>query len=387
MTTMAKICVATAGVLVSSSSLSALDDAHWQKAQDAMERGLAHLRQVQRADGSWSPQPGPAITAMVLSVMLDRPNISTSDETAQKALAFILSKRRDDGGIHDGFLQNYNTAICLSTLARVHDQEGITEAIREGQNFLRELQWYSQPDPKGIKVDPSHPFFGGAGYGKHGRPDLSNTQTMLEGLYHSGLSCDDPAFRRALVFITRCQGTELNDMFADKILQDGGFIYATSIDRNQIGIPQSMANADTSDEVAEGRSDRRLRSYGSMTYAGFKSYVYAALRRDDPRVIDAYNWIRRNYTVEHNPGMPEKRKFEGYYYYLMTMSRALHAWGATNIETAEGVEHDWANDIIDQLVDLQRDDGSWVNQNSRWMEKDPNLVTANALIALTHALK
>ena len=79
--------------------------------------------------------------------------------------------------------------------------------------------------------------------------------------------------------------------------------------------------------------------------------------------------------------------FEGYYYYLMTMSRALHAWGATNIETAEGVEHDWANDIIDQLVDLQRDDGSWVNQSSRWMENDPNLATANALIALTHALK
>ena len=34
------------------------------------------------------------------------------------------------------------------------------------------------------------------------------------------------------------------------------------------------------------------------------------------------------------------------------------------------------------LLDLQQSDGSWVNRNNRWWEKDPVLVTAYALIAL-----
>jgi squalene-hopene/tetraprenyl-beta-curcumene cyclase len=125
-----------------------------------------------------------------------------------------------------------------------------------------------------------------------------------------------------------------------------------------------------------------------MTYAGFKSYVYAQLSRDDPRVKDAHKWIGRNYSVEHNPGLPDRLRFAGYYYYLMTMSRALDAWGSTHVETPDGARHDWANDIIDKLASLQRNDGSWLNdKSSRWMENNPNLTTAYALIALTHAIK
>ena len=365
----------------------ALDDGHWQKADHAIKRGVNYLRQTQNEDGSWSPQPGPAITAMVLTVMLDKPDISTKDPAIAKALEFVLSKRKPEGGIHNGILQNYNTAICLSALAHIHDRADVAEAVAEGQHFLRKLQWHNQIDSKGVRVSPSHPFYGGAGYGKHGRPDLSNTQVMLQGLHDSGLTSDAPAFQRALVFITRCQGTTANKMFCDKIVQDGGFIYATSMDRNHIDIPQSMASPDTAKAVLRGYPVTRLRTYGSMTYAGFKSYVYADLRRDDQRVVDAHNWIRRNYTIAHNPGMPEARKWQGYFYYLMTMSRALDAWGSTHIESPDGFKHDWKNDLIGQIVDLQRPDGSWVNQSSRWMEKDPNLVTAYALIALSHAIK
>jgi squalene-hopene/tetraprenyl-beta-curcumene cyclase len=32
-------------------------------------------------------------------------------------------------------------------------------------------------------------------------------------------------------------------------------------------------------------------------------------------------------------------------------------------------------------------DGSWVNENPRWMEGDPNLVTAYALLALAYCQK
>ena len=35
-----------------------------------------------------------------------------------------------------------------------------------------------------------------------------------------------------------------------------------------------------------------------------------------------------------------------------------------------------------KLINLQKADGSWANENGRWWEKDPVLVTAYSLIAL-----
>ncbi len=364
----------------------ALDESHWLAADRAIDRGIAYLRGTQNDDGSWSPEPGPAITAMIVSAMLDRPDISTNDPAVQKALTYILSKCKPDGGVHDGMLENYNTAICLGALARVHDQPGVAGVIVKAQDYLRDLQWHDQTDASGKAVDLSHPFYGGAGYGHHGRPDLSNTQIMLEGLRQSGLDSNDPAFQRALVFILRCQGSNANTDFGDLIVQDGGFIYATSINKDLVGVPQSMASPEMIDEAKEGRPVSGLRTYGSMTYAGFKSLIYADLDRADQRVADAFGWIRNNYTLDWNPGLPEPQKMQGYYYYLVTFSRALDAWGVDRVKTTDGADRDWANDLVAKVTALQRADGSWTNEADRWMESDPNLVTAYALTALLGAM-
>ena len=37
-----------------------------------------------------------------------------------------------------------------------------------------------------------------------------------------------------------------------------------------------------------------LRSYGSISYAGLLSYIYADLKRNDPRVLAVFEWLRRN---------------------------------------------------------------------------------------------
>lgn len=374
-------------IVLLASPAAALDDEHYRKATAAIERGIAYLRQTQQDDGSWTPQPGPAITALVITSMLDRPSISSNDPAVAKALDYILSKTRDDGGIYEQILPNYNTAICLSALSRVYDRPDAAAAVAGAQKFLRGLQWVDQQDPTGKAVDESHPFYGGAGYGKHGRPDMSNTQFMLQGLHDSGLDCNDPAFQRAMVFIARCQGIAENDLLADKIELDGGFIYSTSIDKDHIGVPETKASPELMDEALAGKPVSGLRTYGSITYAGFKSYLYANLDRDDPRVVAAYQWIRSHYALDRNPGMPEAMREQGLFYYYMTFARALKAWGSTTLTTTDGRQHDWANDLIDQLVSLQREDGSWVNDADRWMEGDPNLVTAYALIALTEAIR
>ena len=166
---------------------------------------------------------------------------------------------------------------------------------------------------------------------------MSNTQFLLQGLYDSGVDCDDPAFQAALKFISRCQGIESNDYFPQgTIVQDGGVIYATSVNRENKHLPVSYANPDQVDEAKAGRPVSGLRGYGSMTYAAFKSFLYANLDRGDPRVVAALDWIENNYTLDQNPGMPASVKLQGLYYYYLTHARALAAHGSTYLEVSHG---------------------------------------------------
>ncbi len=117
-----------------------------------------------------------------------------------------------------------------------------------------------------------------------------------------------------------------------------------------------------------------------MTYSGLKSMIYAGLTKDDPRVKAALQWIRKNYDVKNNPGMGEA----GLYYYYHTFAKALDALGINEIEDAKGVKHDWRRELTDELAHRQKENGSWVNTDSKWMEGDPNLATAFALLALSY---
>ena len=58
--------------------------------------------------------------------------------------------------------------------------------------------------------------------------------------------------------------------------------------------------------------------------------------------------------------------------------------GIDELEDAKGVKHDWRRELTEELAKRQRADGSWVNANNQWMEGDPNLATAFALLALSY---
>ena len=96
----------------------------------------------------------------------------------------------------------------------------------------------------------------------------------------------------------------------------------------------------------------------------------------------AVKWIQQNYDLKSNPGMAKPE--EGLYYYYHTFAKALDAVGKPEFIDAKGVKHDWRQELTAELISRQKADGSWINDADRWMEGDPNLVTAYSLLALSY---
>jgi squalene-hopene/tetraprenyl-beta-curcumene cyclase len=74
----------------------------------------------------------------------------------------------------------------------------------------------------------------------------------------------------------------------------------------------------------------------------------------------------------------------GQYYYYHTFAKALAALGEDEFVDDNGASHDWRKELIAELANRQKEDGSWINDEKRWMEGDPSLVTAYALLALSY---
>ncbi len=341
-----------------------------ERGRKAVANGLKYLATQQDKNGGWTSRYGPAVTAIVTKAFINHPDYGANHIVAKRAIASILKHEQPDGGIYERGqnLANYQTSVVLTTLAGINDP-ALKPRVAKAQAFLCKLQY-----DENESIDDKDPWYGGAGYNSSKRPDLSNTQMMLEALHESGLPASDPTYQKALKFVSRCQ---LNDATNDQSFadgrNDGGFIYSPT------GGGQSKANG-----IFDGKS--KLRSYGSMSYAGFKSMLYASVGKDDPRIKAAINWIRSNYTVDANANMPQHDTAEGLYYYYHVFSRALAQWGEPVIVDIKGQSHNWRVDLITKLCSLQRPDGSWKNSEDRWLEGDANYVTALAILSLQTSL-
>lgn len=329
----------------------------------AVDKALAFLEKSQAADGSFSSKAGPGITAIVATALL-RHGRTTSDPSVANALKYLEGFVHDDGGIYapGSRYQNYETSLGILAFHEANADGRYNELLKKAEAFDKKIQWDSDEGH-----DEASMSYGGAGYGSHSRPDLSNTSFLIEALHATGAEANDAALQRALVFVSRCQNLESphnTTKFADKI-NDGGFYYTIAAG----GSSQAGATPDGG-----------LRSYGSMTYAGLKSMIYCGVGPDDPRVQAATKWIRQHYTVSENPGMGA----DGLFYYYHTFAKALDAVGENEFVDDDGKSHDWRRELAEHLFSLQKSDGSWVNSSERWLEADPNLVTAYSLLALSY---
>ena len=341
------------------------------------ERGVDFLMAARGPSGMWEMygQVEPGISSLAATALLG------SKREAPRAVAMLvldelLTMQKKDGSIHGGHHAVYTTSVAIGALVaggRDQDKGAIDRAVR----YLRVTQ---ADEGEGYSEDEK--FYGGIGYGGDLRPDLSNLQYAMQAMHQAGVGEKDSAFQRAIKFLERSQNRaesnpgEYFDQGSEVPIRagnDGGAVYYPG---------NSMAGTE---ELPDGRVIAR--SYGSMTYALLKCYVFAGLTIEDPRVHAAVEWISARWTLEVNPGfdtMKDPRAgFQGLYYYYLSVAQALDAAKIEQIDTPSGRKHLWRAELAAKLASLQASNGSWVNLDApRWYEGDPVLCTAYALNAI-----
>lgn len=347
------------------------------EARAALSKGAAWLAAQQQADGHWGVPDTPALTALAMWA-LQNTDPAAYKSAIDRAMVFVLTSVREDGSVwreptmprKGGGLANYNTAICMTALHALGRPE-LVPVIQNARTYLAKMQYLDGGS-----------YGGGMGYdADQGRPytDLSNSYMAyeamrltqdVEDLRAAGEPKTDLDWKAAQEFLAQVQnlkGVNTNSYMSEDADNQGGFAYSP-------GAGASVTNA-------EGKVT--LRSYGSMTYAGLLALIYAQVNAQDVRVQSAKDWASRHWSLDENPGMGQ----EGLYYFFNVLAKSLAAAGDETLALPDGRTVSWREDVARKLIALQKPDGSWVNENNRWWEADPNLVTSYTLLALSIALR
>ena len=385
-------------------------------ALEAIDKGILYLKSSQSANGGWMegvsaaptatlpangaansggqvPSAGAinanqspvssgassAVTALVVRAFAQRGLSIQSDAALDRAATRLVNLVTGKNGFApdaSGGMATYVascTAMGLAALQEAKYEKTLAAALA----WIRESQW-----DEGEGIAPTQDWYGGVGYGSKGRPDLSNTQLMLDALHEANASAKDPSVERAVIFLTRCQNLKSTNAaaWAQSGANDGGMVYTPANDGESFA-SEMAGEGRTGEKMPTGT--RALRSYGSMTYAAYKSMLFAGLSKNDPRVQAALKWIEHNFTFSENPGLGQ----QGYYYYIHAAARAMLACGNDELTDTAGTKHNWREELIDSIIVRQRPDGSWQNPEARWMEDSPDLATVFAVLALEEAMK
>ncbi len=336
--------------------------------ETAQAKGYQFLRSVQAEDGSWSDRRFPGMSALALWAMARGKDAENTD-AATRAAAYIASCAQPDGGIYvpipnrrGSGLGNYNTCLCLTALHAFGGDAKYLDVMLAARAYIASTQ---------IEAQGMHE--GGFGYDKsspRAYTDLNNTFYAVDAMRATqGLEEARPIGQKKVDINWDAAKQYILSMQVTEGEEAGGFLYN-----------KEVARAKRADQPAE---DVRLRSFGSMTYAGLLAMLHCELSREDPRVRSTYQYVGKHWTLEENPGQGN----QGLYFYYEVLARALDAAGVTILALDSGEQIDWREALAKALLARQAENGAWVNANNRFWEGDPVLSTSYALLALTFVLE
>ncbi|WFB36277.1 terpene cyclase/mutase family protein [Kiritimatiellota bacterium B12222] len=374
--------VVMSALILSPIGQAQLSESVRREGEDAVRRGLQWMESKQKPGGYWSSPEWPALTGFAVWAMAMSDEYADS-EALDAGVVYLVSNVQENGGIYvipkvgfkGGGKSNYNTAISMVAL-HLTGKEELQPIVLNARTFVASGQHLG-----------GDVYYGGFGYDAstdRAYADLSNTYIAMEAMELTE-SAED--FRTegeqakvnkqaAEEFISKIQNRkESND--AAWVSEDpenkGGFAYHPE---------ESKAGTLKGDDGTV-----YFRSFGSMTYAGMLSLIYADVDRDDPRIKSAMDWTTLHWTLDENPGMGS----QGLFYFYNVLSKALAVYGQDQLIAEDGTQINWRQEFVKKMVSLQKIDedgrGYWVNEENRFWEADPVLVTGYALIALQVALQ
>ena len=344
----------------------------------------------QTEDGGWHSQhygllkSGQAYTPFILHTLLEVPEsiCPRPAGAVERALQFIRRNTNAAGviGMSDPDVleyPNYSTAYALLCFLKIDPTDPLVGRMAD---YLQRQQYR---ETRGFPDD--HPAHGGWGFGgtlsdgQPGHMDLAHTRRVLQALNAADRLHRDAgqAAERFLRLVQRhptCQRAQPqldpdHSRSETVALYDGGFYFS----------PVVLA-------ANKGRVEREteqpyLRSYASATCDGVLSLLQAGVTAEDERVQKAIEWLMLHPQIDYPAGVPtdhpEPWGEASHFYHLAVRAEANRALQ---------IKGDWQQRIRDHLVELQRDDGHFVNQSSPLMkEDDPLLATTLAVIALVQS--
>lgn len=396
------------------------------------EQAVEWLVSRQHETGPWTQRlrssdevPSVSITALALNG-LHEAGADALRAVVERGATWLAAQQQDNGAFGDGpdgrYFREYSTGLTAWALAAI-DRDRYGPAIARAVGYLRDNQRVN-----GI-------YLGGIGYGvmivlptptdpngEYIRHFAAMTPTSLaaDGMSRAGVGPGDPFWSRAIEYVRSCQNDHDINTRPEILtyLRENGYCLA-----GDGGMVPNMENfRRPAEELADppGKPLQPIISQGISTYQGIRIYLLAGMSPGSPEITRALDWIRHHYTVTEHVGFSDVMKagqrrtwrnehpglvevagagqqpstrlaaepradelgLTGLYLYLFSMAQVMRELGVTTFRTADGVEHDWATEIAAQLGERQRPDGSWVNQNPRWLEFDSPLSTTFALNTL-----
>jgi squalene-hopene/tetraprenyl-beta-curcumene cyclase len=364
---------------------------------EMIDRALAsatrYLLEKQSDDGAWRSdtyatfKDGTSLTPLAMEALHVLDPTTRTLPAADRGTVFLASLVQSDGKIDYGSGPNYpiySATLAVSVLSRPALAGQRNSKVRDA--LLADLRRRQLTEELGWQ--PADPEYGGWGYcplvpeklkpGEFGPPfiesNISATVFALEALKAAGVPPDDPVWKKALVFVERCQNYADP---ADPMFDDGGFFFIyEDPTRNKAG----LAGKDAAGRI-------RFYSYGGPTADGVRALLLCGLTADHPRVKAARRWLEAHFDAQKPPGtFAKEREIDRqgtYFYYCASVGRAFRVLGVQEVETASG-KVKWAEALADELMKRQQPDGSWSNPFHAYREDDPLAATCLAVMALAN---